>query len=206
MIKAILLAAGEGRRLGYEKMSRPILGKPIIFWTLDLIRASGFDPKDIVVVIGYDGDKLKKELSKYGVRLNIVENPDFRKEMFSSIKTGILSLSKDIENVLIVLGDQPLVKPATIKAILSERHPLKVVQPVFNGKRSHPILIPKPIVETIHSASFDHTLKDLMPPPEERILVPVDDEGVCIDIDTFEDLKLAESILKIRHQEADADP
>jgi len=184
-------------------MLRPILGKPMMFWTLDAICASGFNPQDVIVVIGYKVDLMRSWLKKHDSRLNIVENPNYKNEMFSSIKAGIHHLPEGTRNVLIVLGDQPLVKPETIKAILLKQNPLKVVQPVYKDKRYHPLLIPEPMIEAIRCAPLNYTLKDMMPPPEERILVPVDDEGVALDVDTPDDLKKAESILKIRLQEAD---
>lgn len=204
MVKALILAAGEGQRLGYNKMLRPILGKPMIFWTLDNVCASGFNPQDIVVVVGYKAEIVKEQLLKYNAKLNVVENPNYQDEMFSSIKAGIWFLPEDIGNILIVLGDQPLVKASSIKAILLKCKPTKVVQPVYKGKRCHPLLIPEPIIRAIRTASLNYTLKDFMPNPEERVLVPLDDEGLILDIDTPDDLKKAETILKIRLQEADA--
>jgi len=197
-MKALLLAAGEGRRLNYHKMLRSIGGRPMIFWTLDSLMVAGFQPKDVIVVIGYNSDRIEGVLKSYDACLNVVKNPDYKNEMFSSIKTGISFVPESCSHVLIVLGDQPLVKPETIKTILEKGNPLKVVQPTYSGKRYHPLLIPRSLIEAIRKAPINFTLKDLMPPPEERILIPVDDEGVALDVDTPDDLKRAETLLMTR--------
>lgn len=197
-MKALLLAAGEGRRLGYHKMLRSIAGRSMIFWTLDSLTAAGFLPKDIIVVIGYNSSQTEGILKSYDASLNVVKNPDYKNEMFSSIKTGISFVPESCNHVLIALGDQPLVKPETIKAILEKGNPLKVVQPTYNGKRYHPLLIPRSLIEAIRRAPIHFTLKDLMPPPEDRILISVDDEGVALDVDTPDDLQRAEILLKAR--------
>ena len=111
-------------------MLRPILGKPMIFWTLNVVRASGFSPQDVIVVIGYNVDLMRSWLQKYDSRLNIVENPNYKNEMFSSIKAGIYHLPEDTRNVLIVLEISSS-KPETIKAILRDAKSIKVVQPVY---------------------------------------------------------------------------
>jgi len=197
-MKALLLAAGEGRRLNYHKMLRSISGRPMIYWTLDSLMAAGFQPKDVIVVIGYNSDRIEGVLKSYDACLNVVKNLDYKNEMFSSIKIGISFVPESCSHVLIVLGDQPLVKPETIKRILEKSNPLKVVQPTYNGKRYHPLLIPRSLIEAIRRAPVNSTLKNIMPPPEERILIAVDDEGVALDIDTPDDLKRAETLLMAR--------
>ncbi|HOP87447.1 MAG TPA: nucleotidyltransferase family protein, partial [Acetomicrobium flavidum] len=62
----------------------------------------------------------------------------------------------------------------------------------------HPLLIPRSLIEAIRRAPINFTLKDLMPPPEDRILISVDDEGVALDVDTPDDLQRAEILLKAR--------
>jgi choline kinase len=76
-MKAIIVAAGRGRRLGAEtadipKCMVPVGGRPILHWQLDALVAAGVD--DVVIVRGYLGDRIAPPA---GVRVRFVENPQW---------------------------------------------------------------------------------------------------------------------------------
>jgi len=78
-MKAIIVAAGRGRRLGSETEALPkcmveVGGRPILHWQLDALAAAGVD--DVVVVRGYRGDCIAPAPGS-GLRLRFVENPDW---------------------------------------------------------------------------------------------------------------------------------
>ncbi len=83
-MKAVILAAGEGRRIGAPRKGRPkplmrLLGLPLILRSVLTLKEAGI--KDIVVVVGYRGDLIKERIGdgrRYGVRITYVENPNWK--------------------------------------------------------------------------------------------------------------------------------
>jgi len=78
-MKAIIVAAGRGRRLGVETDDIPkcmvkVGGRPILHWQLDALAAAGVD--DVVIVRGYLGDRIAGP-SGGGPKLRFVDNPDW---------------------------------------------------------------------------------------------------------------------------------
>lgn len=196
---AVVLAAGEGRRMGYGKMLRPIAGKAMLLWALETVVAGGVRESSLIVVVGYDGEEVADLVSSAFPKVAIARNPDYHREMFSSIKVAAERVPSATP-LLLALGDQPAVSPKTVRRLVSEVVCGKVVQPVYEGKAHHPLILPPHIVDAVKSSPVYSTLRELLPPLSERHLVTVDDPGVALDVDTEEDLKRAESILVSRVQ------
>jgi choline kinase len=77
-MKAIIVAAGRGRRLGVETDDIPkcmvkVGGRPILHWQIDALAAAGVD--DVVIVRGYLGDRIAGPAG--GPKLRFVDNPDW---------------------------------------------------------------------------------------------------------------------------------
>jgi choline kinase len=78
-MKAIIVAAGRGRRLGVETDDIPkcmvkVGGRPILHWQIDALAAAGVD--DVVIVRGYLGDRIAGPAGA-GPKLRFVDNPDW---------------------------------------------------------------------------------------------------------------------------------
>jgi choline kinase len=78
-MKAIIVAAGRGKRLGVETDGIPkcmvqVGGRPILHWQLDALAAAGVD--DVVIVRGYLGDRIAPPAGA-GPKLRFVDNPEW---------------------------------------------------------------------------------------------------------------------------------
>jgi len=122
--RAIVLAAGAGRRFGGRKLVAPLLGRPVIQHVLDALRAAGI--ADGVVVVGHGAADIEAAVSWAGER--IVTNPDPDRGLSSSLRIGLGALGPEIDAAIVLLGDQPLVDPAVIRALLAE--PLDDARPI----------------------------------------------------------------------------
>ena len=81
-MKALILSAGQGRRLlpltdKCPKCILPVLGRSMIEWQIDELSTLGIDR--ITVVVGYEADQVEWLLTKrYGTnRVKFIHNPDF---------------------------------------------------------------------------------------------------------------------------------
>ena len=115
MIKAILLAAGQSKRLKSEnKLIKLYKKKPLINHSLNALHKSKVNK--IIVVLGHQ----KKELQKIIKRNNkniFTYNKEYKKGMASSIKAGLRKVNKKDKGFIIVQSDMPFIKSSDINKI-----------------------------------------------------------------------------------------
>ena len=115
MIKTILLAAGQSRRLKSEnKLIKLYKKKLLINYSLKTLHKSKVDK--VVIVLGYQKNELKKVIKKNKKNIFIF-NKDYRKGMASSIKAGLKKVSKSDKGFIIVQSDMPFIKLSEINKI-----------------------------------------------------------------------------------------
>ena len=115
MIKTILLAAGQSKRLKSEnKLIKLYKKKPLINYSLKTLHKSKVDK--VVIVLGHQKNELKKIIKKNKKNIFIF-NKDYRKGMASSIKAGLKKVSKSDKGFIIVQSDMPFIKLSEINKI-----------------------------------------------------------------------------------------
>jgi len=190
MIAAAILAAGQSTRMGSVKQLLPLWGKPMLQHTISHIEASRADY--IVLVLGYKARDIEKGLELR--RTRVIYNHDYARGMSSSIRAAVKSLPEEVEAVVFVLGDQPLVKPSTIdrliQAYLSQSGGARIFIPVYRGRRGNPVLIHRSLFPLLLGLEGDRGARNLIDENPELVSeVEVEDPGVLIDVDTFDDYK-----------------
>jgi molybdenum cofactor cytidylyltransferase len=113
-VAAVVLAAGAGSRFGGGKLLARLDGRPIVGHVVDAARDAGLDP--IVVVVAPSGEL--DDLDLGDVRRVVNETP--QEGLSSSVRLGLreLDLERHVTAAVILPGDQPRVRPATIAALL----------------------------------------------------------------------------------------
>ena len=115
MISAILLAAGQSKRILKEnKLVKIYKGKPLINHILESLIKSKI--QKIIIVLGYEGNKVKKTTLK-SKKIIFVVNKNYKKGISSSIKLGIKKIHKKNKGFIIVQADMPFVKSLHINKI-----------------------------------------------------------------------------------------
>ena len=113
-ISAILLAAGESRRMGdINKLHMPIDGLPLLRRSVETLLAAELG--DIVVVLGHDRANTQTLLK--GLPVNTVFNQDYESGQMTSVHCGLGSLRQAFEGVIIALGDQPALRAMAGKSL-----------------------------------------------------------------------------------------
>lgn len=110
-VGGIVLAAGGGRRMGRQKLLLEVGGRPLVRHVVDAAARGGCDE---VVLVYSDG--AVADAVAHAARC--VRNPDAATGLASSLRTGVDSVGDHVAGALILLGDQPLVNPTTIGALL----------------------------------------------------------------------------------------
>jgi len=115
MISAILLAAGQSRRLiGGNKLIIKYKEVPLINHILKSLIKSKVNK--IIIVLGYESNKIKKIILK-SKKIIFINNPNYKKGISSSIKCGLKKLSNKNKGFIIAQSDMPLVTFSLINKI-----------------------------------------------------------------------------------------
>lgn len=185
-IWAIVLAAGESRRMGSPKMILPYKGMTIIEKVLENVLAS--DVEKVVTVLGSNKDEVLKVIEKFPV-LHCI-NSNYKNGMLSSVKCGFEFLPADFRAALVFLGDQPMAETAVINKMIKAYNESGkgILVPVFENKRGHPLLADKKYLDEIINLDDPEGLKGLLRRhPDDLLEVVTETPSVLMDIDTRED-------------------
>ncbi|MCX7958952.1 MAG: NTP transferase domain-containing protein [Deltaproteobacteria bacterium] len=135
-ISGVILAAGEGRRIGIPKAILKINGNFLADIQFELLNSAGIE--EIKIVAGADSDRVKNEL-KY--RENVVVNENYRCGQFSSLVAGIKSLRCFDRLVVLPVDVYPIERDTIIEVISGFDTESDAAVPVYQGKRGHPVVL-----------------------------------------------------------------
>ncbi|MGL4636813.1 MAG: NTP transferase domain-containing protein [Beijerinckiaceae bacterium] len=187
-VAAILLAAGQGTRMGGGKMTAHLGGKALVRHAAEAVEAVGFPA--FITVVGHDAANVSEALA--GVETSLVNNPDYATGMSSSLKAGIAAVPETAGAVLVMLGDMPSVTPAIIKRLLDafSGHPEALaIVPTVAGQRGNPVLLSRKLFGEIAKLKGDAGARKLLDAVGEGVIeVSIDDAAVLLDVDTSEAL------------------
>jgi molybdenum cofactor cytidylyltransferase len=186
MIAGLILAAGQGKRLGQVK---PLLAHDHATLLERVIRAARPSKLDsLIVVLGHEARHIVSKIPME--RMKVVINGQHRVGLSSSIQKGLAHVPSHYEAVLIALGDMPLVTTRTIDLLIAEfkKSAKGIVVPLHNGQRGHPVIIAHSYLEKLLELRGDVGAKAIIDAhPKDVREVPIDSDEVLIDIDTRDD-------------------
>lgn len=185
-ICAIILAAGESKRMNAPKLLLQFSGKTMIEMVTGNVLQAGIG--FILVVLGSYRKEVSAAIDHLPVKICFNEN--FKDGMLSSVKCGFENLPDDYDAVLVYPGDHPYIDPVvTEKVIASYMASRKgLVVPVFNGKRGHPLLVSYRYRDIINNIPGDEGLRWLAKTyPDDVLEVETSSQGILKDFDTIED-------------------
>jgi len=185
MITAILLAAGQSKRLKNEnKLTKLFKGKPLINHILySLIKSK---VNKIIIVLGFEHLKIKTKLLK-NKKINFVINKNYKKGMSSSIKTGLKKLPKNSKGFLIVLGDMPNITKTTINKICLSiiRSDKEIILPKFKNKTGNPIGFKQSMIKNIYKIKGDRGAKNIIKKNNKKIkFLNINSKSILINLNT----------------------
>jgi len=188
-VSAVVLAAGNSTRMGEPKQLLLLGGRTLLERTLENVRAAEVD--EVVLVLGAFAEKIRQELpAVFFDALKVVVNRDYEQGMARSLREGLAAVIPQMDAVLIVLADQPFVRPETINRIIERyrQSDAEIVIPFYKGKRGNPVLLDRSVFAEAMALRGDVGFRALFGRHVAGIVeVDVADEGVLLDIDSRED-------------------
>jgi molybdenum cofactor cytidylyltransferase len=189
MVSAVVLAAGESKRMGRKKEILPVRGEPMVRSVVrKLLESAKID--EVIVVLGAHADGVGAALS--GVideRVELVGNMRYQEGMGTSLAQGVSSCSWGSEAFAIVLADAPFFRTEDVDALIdAHAEGNRIVVPVRDGRRGHPVLIDGSFRDELEALTGDAGARHLLEEHEGSILeLAIEDEGFLVDVDTEDD-------------------
>jgi molybdenum cofactor cytidylyltransferase len=188
MICALVLAAGQSRRMGTQKLLLPYAGSTVIGHIVDRIAESVVDR--IYVVVGSDQAAVTDALS--GRSVEVVPNPEPDSAMLASVRCGLRALPAGCRAVLVALGDQPGITPDLVDALVAafDSSAKGMAVPVHDGRRGHPLLFAIDYRDSVLTEYDEIGLRGLLRDHLDDVLeVAVPWPAAVADIDYPEDYR-----------------
>ncbi len=182
MICAIVLAAGESRRMGTQKLLLPFGSCTVIETIVRTALESSVE--ETLVVLGADREKVKEVLQSYPLTFAVNEN--YRSGMLSSVQAGFRALPGGTRAAVVMLGDQPSVSREIVDGLVRayKDGTRGIIVPVHGGRRGHPVLIDAGYKSEILGLDPAIGLQQLVRGhPEDVLEVPVEAAGILKDLD-----------------------
>jgi molybdenum cofactor cytidylyltransferase len=173
---AIILAAGESRRMGRPKALLPFRGGTFLTAIAENL---GRRCSPVIAVFGFDAARVSQSAPAGVIPL---ENPEYRLGMLTSLKVGLREVPDSCDAVVFTLVDHPAVLPSTVDAVMESTALIAI--PRFENRRGHPVLMRRQIACEFLVEPVTSKVRDVIDRHAEEIdYVDVDDPGISDDID-----------------------
>ena len=181
-VSAIVLAAGASTRLGQPKQLLPYRGRTLLDASLDTARACSVD--QIVVALGGAAPEVRERVDLSGCAL--VDNVHHTSGCSSSIVAALDVVDPRADSVVLLLGDQPDVDPASIDALIALGDvPIAVCR--YDDGRGHPFLFGLAVFGALCALRGDKAVWKLLESDEWPVREVERPGAVPLDVDTWDD-------------------
>ena len=189
-IGAVLLAAGEGRRMG--GVAKPLIrlqGVPLISRQLVALSGAGID--EVVVVTGHARQAVEEQVRSFVVTL--AHNDAHANGQQGSVRVGLAALSGPFDAVIVMPADQPLIGASDLTELIGafkKRPTGHIVIPVVNGQRGNPIVLSDQALATILASDMNLGCRHLIERQPELVhAYETTNMRFVTDLDTVEDVR-----------------
>ena len=184
MISAILLAAGQSKRMGDEnKLVKNFQGIPLIKHSVRNILASFIG--ELIIVLGHQKEIIEKLIDK-NEKIKFVFNQDFESGIATSIKTGLNHLSEETEAFFICLGDMPMVNKDIFNLLIKSKNNREIIVPTYKNKQGNPILFSKSMKKKIMTIEGNVGAKKILELNKDKILnIETNDQSITKNFNTL---------------------
>ena len=161
MISAVILAAGRAERMGEPKLFMPLGGKPVLQWVLESALASDLDE---VICVARELNSVRRQINIVDERLFWLLNYAADRGESTSVIMGLWAANAASDGVMFLCGDQPLVRPELINALIEKFDDTSawIVAPSCKGDVRNPILFHRKLFPELLQLTGDRSVHPLL--------------------------------------------
>ena len=191
MISAIVLAAGQSKRMGGDnKLIKKYNKKYLINHIIGTLIKSKVNK--IIVVLGFQKIKVRKITVK-NKKINFIFNKNYKSGMAGSIKAGLKRISKRSIGFLIVQADMPLISKKIINSLCYaiENNNKEIVVPIYKINMGNPIGFKSSMIKILNKTKGDSGAKKMIKRNKKKLsLIKVNSKSIFKDFNTQKDFLL----------------
>ena len=191
MISAIVLAAGQSKRMGGDnKLIKKYNKKYLINHIIGTLIKSKVNK--IIVVLGFQKIKVRKITVK-NKKINFIFNKNYKSGMASSIKAGLKRISERSIGFLIVQADMPLISKKIINSLCYaiENNNKEIVVPIYKINMGNPIGFKSSMIKILNKTKGDSGAKKMIKRNKKKLsLIKVNSKSIFKDFNTQRDFLL----------------
>ena len=191
MISAIVLAAGQSKRMGGDnKLIKKYNKKYLINHIIGTLIKSKVNK--IIVVLGFQKSKVRKTTVK-NKKINFVFNKNYKSGMASSIKAGLKRISKRSIGFLIVQADMPLISKKIINSLCYaiKNNRKEIIAPIYKRKMGNPIGFKYSMITILNKTKRDSGAKKIIMRNKKKLgLIKVNSKSIFKDFNIQRDFLL----------------
>jgi len=182
---AVILAAGQARRFGGDKLAAELKGRPVIGHVLDAVAQFPFD---VVICVMRPDSGLVDHLKDRTI-IPVV-NLEAEQGMGTSLAAGVGALPPQVDAAFICLGDMPGIPADTFGRMVAEMAAsgADIVVPVHDGQQGHPVLFARHCFADLAALTGDTGGRALIRSGRYTVATVEGSAGILRDIDIPGDL------------------
>lgn len=195
-VNSIILGAGSAQRMGQTKQLLTLRDKVLLHHVIDQVRQVNFEK--INTVIGHDANEIQRIIRINDSRFHWITNNAYKKGISTSLKKGLQYCSKHPHHIMVFLGDMPFIKQSTIRYIMNEglytakgMYEPFVIRPMYKRQIGHPVFFGYIYPHFFDQLEGDVGAKAIVNNMKHVKTLPINDEGIILDIDTPEAYAIA---------------
>ena len=193
MVTGVILAAGQGQRMGEPKQLLDLGGKPMVCHVATTACQADFD--EVIVITGAYGLAVQQVLQ--GLPLKVIYNENWAKGQSTSVKKAVYSVRDETQAVVFLLADQPLIDIGLINNLTRAYQETKasIVMPRCHNRPGNPVLFDIRVWRSaLMQLSGDEGARQIIRQNQEAIhYIDLLAEQVFLDVDTLADYEVMKS-------------
>jgi molybdenum cofactor cytidylyltransferase len=182
-VYGVILAGGTSSRLGQPKQLLPLGDRPVLAHTVGNALRAALD--GVTVVLGHEAAAIQAQIDFGPAR--VVVNDRYRAGQSTSLIAGLGALPPEADAALFILGDQPLIGPAVLNALIAayRQTAALIVMPTYHDRRGNPVLFRRSLFPALARITGDQGARGVIAAHNQDVLtVPIADPPPTDDLDT----------------------
>lgn len=190
-ITGVILAAGSSGRLGTPKQLLPYRDTTVLGATLDVARGIGFD--QLIVTLGGSAEAVRGAVRLDGTEVVTVD--DYGSGCSASLRVALQRIDPLTAGVVLMLGDQPRVAPATVQRMVAAGPGADIMVCRYADGIGHPFWFDRNMFDELSQLHGDKGVWKLVQSGRRPVRELAVEGLVPLDVDTWDDYqRLLESV------------
>jgi len=182
MLAAVILAAGESRRMGEPKALVSYRGATFVE---HLVQATRHPRVGMTrIVLGANAEEIRSKLAC--PKTTFITNPDWPEGQLSSLQAAIRSLPpQSTEGLILCPVDHPLVTSGLVAELIEafDASGKAIVLPTYHGRRGHPVIFRATLYEELLQAPLEVGARQVVWAHSDDLKeIPTEEEGVILNL------------------------